>query len=202
MAKYGRLTVLERFYPSGKGNAYCRCLCDCGNEKCVRETHLKSGKIRSCGCLSAELASKRNKTHGERRTRLYRIWTNMKARCNNSKASRYEHYGGRGITVCEDWQKSFATFRDWALENGYTDTLTIDRIDNDGNYAPDNCRWTTAQEQARNTSKNHKVEFNGEVRCITEWADIFGIDRGTLLYRINIAKMSIEQAVLQREAPT
>jgi len=126
----------------------------------------------------------------------------MKARCNNSKASRYEHYGGRGITVCEDWQKSFATFRDWALENGYTDTLTIDRIDNDGNYAPDNCRWTTAQEQARNTSKNHKVEFNGEVRCITEWADIFGIDRGTLLYRINIAKMSIEQAVLQREAPT
>lgn len=195
MQKYGRLTVLERVKLPNQSNAYCKCLCECGNIKTIRETHLKSGKIKSCGCLRAEMSSKRLKTHGDRRARLYSIWTNMKTRCSNPNAINYHLYGGRGIIVCHEWKNNYGAFRDWAFTNGYADNLTIDRKDNDKGYYPENCRWCTYQEQARNTSKNHKIEFLGEEHCVAEWAEKFGIGRSTLLYRINVANMDFKQAV-------
>lgn len=118
----------------------------------------------------------------------------MKNRCFNSKTPRYSDYGGRGITVCDEWKNDFKAFYDWATLNGYCDDLTIDRIDNDGNYEPSNCRWVTMDVQANNSRYCHNIEFNGEVHSISEWSRILGISRGALNNRINKYGYSIERA--------
>jgi len=125
------------------------CLCTCGNNTLVRPCNLRSGHTSSCGCLC--------KPHGMTNTRIFRIWAHMLNRCSNSKNQKYRRYGGRGIYVCPEWH-TFTTFRDWALSNGYTPKLSIDRENNDGNYEPSNCRWATATQQARNTSTNVLTE--------------------------------------------
>jgi hypothetical protein len=193
--KYERLAVLERVKKEGQSNAYCRCLCDCGIEKIVRETHLKSGAIKSCGCLSREIASKNNSTHGERKTRLYSIWTNMKSRCYVESYTGFHKWGGRGIAVCDEWRNSYGTFRTWALLNGYNDNLTLDRIDNNGDYAPENCRWVSMKQQNRNRRNTTMLEHNGEVKSLSEWSEITGIPMGTLRYRISTAKWPISKAL-------
>lgn len=124
-------------------------------------------------------------THGMARTRIYRIWAGMKSRCNNPKDDDYKNYGGRGITVCEDWDNSFEPFHTWAISAGYRDDLTIDRIDNNKGYCPENCRWATRKEQNRNFRPNHLVTINGETKCLASWADELGINYETFRQRVS-----------------
>ena len=134
--RFGRLTVLERAGTDSRREAVWRCICTCGNEIYVQGHHLRCGNTQSCGCLRVDTAT----THGESRSRLYHIWFGMKTRCYNPNTKDFKNYGGRGITVCPEWLYDFPAFQKWAIANGYRDDLTIDRIDNDKGYSPDNCR--------------------------------------------------------------
>lgn len=158
--KFNRLTVVE--YDHSDNGVYWLCKCDCGNYVAVRGRDLKSGKTKSCGCYHKDLAANlgRNKrTHGKSETKLYSVWCSMKSRCGNPNNKHYYRYGGRGITVCSEWEKSFESFYEWSINNGYQEGLTIDRIDNDGNYEPHNCRWVTMYVQCRNKHKARKRDF-------------------------------------------
>lgn len=125
----------------------------------------------------------RKEQHGGRYTRLYNIWLNMKQRCSNPKASHYEYYGGRGISVCREWRDSFSSFREWAISNGYNEKLTLDRIDRDEDYCPGNCRWITQMEQMSNTSRNIMLTYKGDTHSLSEWSRILGVPYGTLKSR-------------------
>ena len=181
--RFGRLTVIERAENKGKHVAW-RCRCDCGNEIVTRAGNLTGGGSRSCGCFNREQSSKKHKKHGECNTRIYGIWKKIKSRCNDTNNDRYADYGGRGITVCQEWSESFEAFRDWAIDNGYRDDLTIDRIDVDGNYDPANCRWISNQKQQNNRRDNHYITHNGETHTITEWARILKLSENALVHRI------------------
>ena len=150
--KFGRLTVLSKHGHAGSAVTW-DCLCDCGNQIVVRGNSLRRGQTQACGCLRKDLLTERNTTHNLCGTRLHTIWSNMRERCFNEKHPRYKDYGGRGITVCDEWVKDLKTFYDWAMANGYRDDLTIDRINNDEGYRPDNCRWATYHEQRLNQRK-------------------------------------------------
>lgn len=146
--RFGRLTAMEVV---GKKNHYraWRCLCECGNEIVIKSASLITGNTKSCGCLQREMRVIANTEHGFCGTRLYRIWKGMVARCKYPSSTSYKWYGARGITVCDEWTK-FDRFKDWALFHGYSETLSIDRIDNEKGYSPDNCRWVTPTEQTMN----------------------------------------------------
>ena len=184
--RFGFLTVISR-NERKSDVTYWNCVCDCGKETVVSRPSLIQGRTRSCGCyhnkMCAERIAKIRTTHGMTNTRLYTVWVSMKARCLNTKNKRYEQYGGRGIKICEDW-KSFEPFRDWALENGYNDNLSIERIDVDGNYDPQNCKWIPMSDQAKNTRSNRRVTINGETRILSEWSRISGIKAHTIRHRI------------------
>ena len=146
---FGKLTVVEFCgIQTGTHRALWRCVCDCGGEKIATTHILTYGKVTSCGCLRKERGM--HYVHGGSHTRLYRIWKGMKNRCYNPKQTGYERYGGRGITICEEWLNNYDAFRTWAVASGYQDHLTIDRVDNDKGYSPDNCRWATYSEQIHN----------------------------------------------------
>jgi hypothetical protein len=155
--RFGKWTVLSRAENNKEGRAVWVCRCDCGTVRKVIGKTLISGKSSCCGCTRKENASKAssrsNTKHGMRKTRLYTIWQSMKGRTKYPSTNSYERYGGRGIKVCEEWEKDFTAFAQWALSNGYSDELTLDRIDPDGNYEPSNCRWATWSQQARNKCK-------------------------------------------------
>lgn len=187
--KYGRLTIQEYAGKAKNGSTLVKCVCDCGTEKIVRLCSLKKGEIRSCGCLAKELLIKRNKTikyitHGQSRTRLYTIWCDMKQRCLNKNQQVFKYYGERKISICDEWKNNFNSFYDWAMKNGYTDDLTIDRIDVNGNYEPSNCRWATMQQQRRNTRKNVFVEINDVKKVLIDWCSDYKIKYTTVLSRI------------------
>lgn len=156
--RFGKLMAIEPTEERLHGKVMWLCICDCGNSCTVMSTRLASGHTKSCGCYSSERTTALNTTHGGSHSRLYSIWDSMKTRCNNPKAKSFSYYGGRGISVFPEWEKNFTAFRDWAYANGYRDDLTLDRIDGDGNYSPDNCRWATWHEQRVNQNRRKKNE--------------------------------------------
>lgn len=187
--KFGRLTVVKEAESHGWSYFYCKC--DCGNEIIVKGTFLKTGKTKSCGCLQKEKARDRLKKHGLSRGRIYRIWNAMNTRCNNPHINQHKDYHDRGISVCAEW-KNFKDFYNWAINNGYRDDLSIDRIDNDSGYSPENCRWATPKIQNRNSRRCIKVEYNGEIHCLSEWEEILGIKKHTLAYIRHLGKNEID----------
>ena len=136
-----------------------------------------------------------NYKHGLCKTRLYKEWESMKRRCYCKSATSYEYYGAIGINVCDEWRNDFKTFYDWSMSHGYDDTLTIDRIDVNGNYEPSNCRWITMKEQCRNKRNNRLLTFNGKTQCIVDWANDLQIDRRTITKRIDVLAWTVEKAL-------
>ena len=183
--RFGRLKVIS-FHERKKGAAYWKCICDCGNITVKQGSSLSYGCTRSCGCLSQENRSKvgkANKKHKCDDQRLLAVWRSMMFRCESPKSNRYHIYGGRGIKVCDEWH-DIDVFTDWALANGYQHGLTIDRIDVDGMYCPENCRFVSKKEQANNKRTNVFLEYNGERKTIADWSRATGIPYGTLMYRV------------------
>lgn len=184
----GRLTVIKYVGKNKYGKSLWECKCDCGNTKViVRDSLIKEkGGTRSCGCLGME--SRRVKiprTHGMTGTRIHRIWKNMKTRCYNGHDKFYYCYGGKGIKICDEWRNNFVPFYEWSMENGYTDELTIDRINSDGDYEPSNCRWVTMKVQNANSSNCHYVEYNGEKHLCREWQKILNVNNAKFYYWVN-----------------
>ena len=170
----------------GEHKSVWLCMCKCGTTRIMFGSSLTTGNSRSCGCINRERRRK-NKVHG---TRTYRIWQAMLNRCRNNKGNQWHRYGGRGIGVCERW-KTYANFISDMGES--PPSMSIDRIDNDGDYCPENCRWATGDEQKRNTSKNRWLELNGERKILKDWADQLGMDQSSLRERLE--KMPLEMAL-------
>lgn len=201
--KYERLTVESfiRKENNGKARLYAICICECGNKKNVQIDQLKRGLTKSCGCYSMEVRRKKenkHKVHGMRKSRLYEIYSHIKQRCYNINSIGYEKWGGRGITVCDEWldkDNGFINFYNWAISNGYSDILSIDRINNDGNYNPNNCRWATAKEQADNRRSNITISFQGKEQNLKAWSAEYNISYSALRDRIMRYGWDIEKAL-------
>ena len=194
---FGNLVVLQRAIdhrtPSGQNITSWLCKCKCGKNIVVSSQNLRTGHTKSCGCLFRQHNLKHGDCANGKISRLYNIWAGMKARCYSENNPRFKYYGQRGISMCDEWL-DFEKFKLWSLSNGYNDGLTIDRINNDGNYTPENCRWTTQKNQSNNSRKNVILVFNNETHTISEWSDITGISYKALWYRLN-SGWEIERAL-------
>lgn len=181
--RFGRLYVIKKVENNHEKRSKFLCKCDCGNETSVTGKSLLNGNTKSCGCLQKEMTRKANTKHGKRHSRLYSIWRSMLNRCEYTGSTEFKRYGARGISICAEWH-DFQMFYDWAISHGYSDNLTIDRIDNDGNYEPDNCRWATQKEQQNHRRNNHMITYNGKTKTMTEWGKKLGILPGTIYARL------------------
>lgn len=173
--KFGKLTALYRVGQNNKHHSIWHCKCECGKEKDILIDSLRSGRTKSCGCLVKQKTTERNTIHGFSKTRIYKEWKAMKERCYRMTHQYYNYYGGKGIEVCEEWKNSFKNFYEWAINNGYQDDLTLDRMDNNKDYMPNNCKWSTQIEQANNRTNNIEVFYDNDWRSVNEVAKI--IDR-------------------------
>lgn len=196
---FGKLKVINQGSPDIHGNVNWLCLCECGNEVSVRGYSLKSGHTKSCGCYKKEMSKKRitkkNTTHGLSKSSLYGIYHHMKERCLCKTNKDYKYYGDRGISICEEWLNSFSTFYEWAIANGYEPGLTIDRINVNGNYEPENCRWQTRKQQANNKRNTLQITYNNETHTISEWSEITGLKGATIKQRIYVRGWDVEKAL-------
>lgn len=170
------------------------CVCECGVIREFDKYKITSGHTKSCGCLQREEVRNRKTSHGDSGTKLYNTWKGIRARCNNPKNSVYKYYGRRGITVSDEWNE-YINFKNWALNNGYKEELTIDRIDNNKGYYPENCRWVDMTTQIRNRSNSWYVEIDGEVKHYVEWCELYGIDH--LLFQNRIRQGWSEERALK-----
>lgn len=185
--KFGCLTALYRLHSYHKKGTYWLCICECGNLVEVYLQNLQSGHTTSCGCLKVK--------HNKCDTRLYSILRGIKTRCYNKNVKEYKYYGKRGIAVCDEWLNDFNAFYDWAMENGYNDTLTIDRIDVDGNYSPDNCRWIPNKEQQQNKRKTKLYTINDITKTLAEWCEVYNINYNKVYNRVYLYNWEIERAL-------
>jgi len=165
---FTRLTVIDRAANYKNGSARWRCRCECGNEVIAIGQKLRDGRVKSCGCYNRDVARQRMQTHGESSTRLFKIWGGMLNRCSNPRNRNWPNYGGRGIAVCAPWASSYEAFRDWSVSNGYADNLSIDRINNDGDYEPSNCRWATVEVQSINKRNNVRLKDGRLAHAVSE----------------------------------
>lgn len=203
--RFGRLIAIKYIGKDKKRNAIWLFRCDCGKEHISLAYNAKSGKASSCGCYAKEKAASQSARatkmailaitkHGKSGTRLYETYQNMISRCFRKENSNYHDYGGRGISVCEEWINDMQSFFDWAMNNGYDDNLTIDRKDNNKGYSPENCRWATCTEQSRNTRSNVILTLNGKSKILADWANETCIPRSTIKGRI-MRGLSVAEAL-------
>ena len=193
--RFGKLVVIKTAGKTKNGAYLWQCKCDCGNEIIANVGNLKNGHTKSCGCLRVDRCKTNFTKHGLEHTRLYGIWSDMRLRCYDEKNIAYHRYGGRGITICNEWKNDVKAFYDWATANGYKDSLTIDRIDNDGNYCPENCRWATVKEQASNRRSNILVTHNGKTQTMKKWANEVGTPYKVVWARMQKLGWSAERAL-------
>ena len=194
--KFGKLQVIELFSRDKKAKWLCEC--ECGNKKIVSQNNLLSNNTRSCGCLFKEVHKIGNPKHNLYHHRIYKIWKSMKYRCYLKTHQHYERYGGRGIKVCDEWKNNVENFYNWSMQNGYKEDLTIDRIDNNGNYEPSNCRWVDRITQQNNTKKNKYYDYNGEKLTLSQICRKYNINYSTLYHRLeknNDIKKAIETPI-------
>ena len=183
-SRQGRLLILDVDHTEPKKGKIWRCICDCGKEVYLTTSDIVSGHRVSCPDCGREANRARSRKqlmkHGWHDSRLHRIWWAMISHCTYKGDTNYKYYGARGITVCSEWRLGFEPFRDWALSHGYSDDLSIDRIDPNGNYEPSNCRWATKSEQANNKRNSRFVTVNGETHTVAQWCDILGVSKTTI----------------------
>lgn len=201
--RFGRLVVLEkagrRVSENGNATIMWKCKCDCGNVVEIRGASLRNGNTRSCGCFIEEKRSEFHKTHGDSYSKIYNIWRRMKDRCYNPNNNRYHRYGGRGITVCDEWLNDYNAFKKWAFENGFVENssrkeCSLDRIDSNGNYCPENCRWVNSFIQSNNKVDTIYLTYKDETHSLTEWSLLLNMSRGTLYNRLYLYKWPLEKA--------
>ena len=190
--KINHLTLVEDL-GMRKKNHFGLFKCDCGNFKEIRISNVTTNNTKSCGCM-AHRPNGNNRKHGICYTRPYHIWERMKQRCNNPNYKEYDYYGGRGISICEEW-KNPKNFYDWAMENGYADNLSIDRIDVNKGYEPSNCRWATPKEQCNNKRNNIRITLYGETKTLAQWCEELNLSYGMVRARIKRG-WSYERALL------
>jgi hypothetical protein len=181
---FGRLTALYPHHQGDDGAWFWLCKCECGNEILCDLGRLNSGNTQSCGCYKRDRTSETFRTHGMTNTKLGKVFKGMKQRCSNPKHSSYKNYGGRGIRVCEEWLTDSSSFFEWAVDNGYVEGLVIDRIDNNGPYSPENCRWTTYTENGRNRRDTVFLTLDGKTQDIGTWGEKLGIKPKTIANRL------------------
>lgn len=195
--RFGRLTAVRRAPNDGRRTMW-HCKCECGNDVVVRAENLKSGNTKSCGCIERDFPNATK--HGMSKTRLAAVYNAMKQRCYNENSSGYYLYGGRGIKVCDEWLQDKTAFFDWAIANGYDDSspqteCSLDRVDVNAGYSPENCRWVDSYTQANNTRKNKHYYYNGENRTLAEWSRSSGIPYSALYARVATLGWTIEDAI-------
>ena len=197
--EFGKLKVIKRMKNNSRGDSMWLCKCSCGKSKVIMRSSLINGRTKSCGCgmlVGLEKGRSCTKTHGMSKSRLYRIWCGIKKRTSETADERHKRdYYERGIKVCDEWSKSYEEFQKWSLNNGYKENLSIDRIDNNGNYEPNNCRWVNNKEQSNNRRSNRKYEYNGEKLNISQLSEKYNINYDLLRERLVVLNWDVKKAI-------